>query len=446
MSTCIDAATITNILHGILNGRSAPLRNNKSFHVRHVPYVFRPSDDVLEKYNIAKDSERMLNYYNENHVLAKDFVIEVPDWQRHYVWTIDQLERLINTVLNNFPMPNIIIAKASKGRGVFSIEDGQQRLTTLFLYMNNAFPINVSGYRIYYDEVPASSNRKTKKGTGTGTGTGTGKATIANITLADVGLKETFDNYLIDVQDVSGFSEDDRAEMFERLNSGKSLSDGDRYWNRRQSAMVKMAENIAKGVCKDDLQKHFGISWSDITTHKTRNTLCDLMGIIAGLSVNDNNDPSWADVCSKSFKKVNKYLDADNLASESKVEERLSVLLDTYSAAYDDAHPSRNTQCQNRAFSRWLGPMIMDLRKMEMEMEQGEGQMECIVSSYQAKWIPILRAFSSDVHHIDSVAHPHHVMYAKDLETGFPIDNPHKNTTGQLIASRLALINEVFGC
>lgn len=425
----IDATAIANIVHGILNGRSAPLRNNKSFHVRHVPYVFRPSDDVLEKYKIAKDSKRMLNFMNENHYLAKDFIIEVPEWQRHYVWSNEQRERLINTVLNNFPIPNIIIAKASKGRGLFSIEDGQQRLTTLFLYMNNIFPINVFEYQIYYDEVPETSTRNTVSNT--------------KITLSDIGLKDTFDNYLIDVQDVSGFSEDDRAEMFERLNSGKPLSDGDRYWNRRQSVMVKMAENIAKGVCKDDLMKQLGISWSEITTHKTHNILCDYMGIIAALSISlndDIDDPSWADVCSNSYKKVCPYLDADNLSTEQKVEERLTLLLDTYSKAYDDKHPSRNTQKQNRAFSRWFAPALMDMRIMEQDYEQ----LDCIKSSYQRKWIPILRKFSTDVYPIESLDHPHYIMYAKNAENGFPIDNPRKNTTGQLIANRLALINNAF--
>lgn len=66
-----------------------------------------------------------------------------PPYQRRSVWNQDYKDYFIDTVLNGFPAPAIFIYQEITPEGVskVSIVDGKQRLSTLFEFANNKFPV-----------------------------------------------------------------------------------------------------------------------------------------------------------------------------------------------------------------------------------------------------------------------------------------------------------------
>lgn len=71
--------------------------------------------------------------------LASD-AIKIPPHQRDYVWSIRQQVKLVDAVQAGMPMPNITLRNQRNGSTILTtLEDGQQRLTTLRRYMDSAF-------------------------------------------------------------------------------------------------------------------------------------------------------------------------------------------------------------------------------------------------------------------------------------------------------------------
>ncbi|MBC6417943.1 MAG: DUF262 domain-containing protein [Prochloron sp. SP5CPC1] len=66
-----------------------------------------------------------------------------PPYQRRSVWNQDYKDYFIDTVLNNYPAPAIFIYEeiTSEGTLKYSIVDGKQRLSTVFAFAENKFPI-----------------------------------------------------------------------------------------------------------------------------------------------------------------------------------------------------------------------------------------------------------------------------------------------------------------
>lgn len=65
--------------------------------------------------------------------------IEIPPFQRGFVWTLSQASKLIESCLLGLPVPGIFLYK-EKDSQKFLVIDGQQRLKTIFGYFSNSFP------------------------------------------------------------------------------------------------------------------------------------------------------------------------------------------------------------------------------------------------------------------------------------------------------------------
>lgn len=70
-------------------------------------------------------------------------------YQRKLVWTVEEKQKLIDSVLAGYPIPLILLATAvgPAGRKTFEILDGMQRLNAVFSFIENRFPVNES----YFD-------------------------------------------------------------------------------------------------------------------------------------------------------------------------------------------------------------------------------------------------------------------------------------------------------
>src|SRR5690242_3552869 len=58
-------------------------------------------------------------------------------YQRKLVWTLEEKQKLIDSILSEFPVPLVLFAKRPDAK--FDIIDGLQTLHTIFSFVENAF-------------------------------------------------------------------------------------------------------------------------------------------------------------------------------------------------------------------------------------------------------------------------------------------------------------------
>jgi len=77
------------------------------------------------------------------HQMWADREITIPDFQRAFVWSMQQASRLIESFLMGLPVPEVFLYKDSDGK--YLVIDGQQRLRSVIGFMDGVFPDNRPG-------------------------------------------------------------------------------------------------------------------------------------------------------------------------------------------------------------------------------------------------------------------------------------------------------------
>jgi len=150
-----------------------------------------------------------------------------PGFQRKSVWSTADRRRLIQSVLSNYPLPSIFLyQRNSRGKTVYDVLDGKQRIETLLMFMQQGrfrrgeFDVRLDvgdGYQWYDWRALAK----------------------------DSNLRHAFETYKIPTVEVHG----DLAsivDLFVRINStGKPLTSGEKRHARFfDSVFLKAAEKI----------------------------------------------------------------------------------------------------------------------------------------------------------------------------------------------------------
>jgi len=65
-------------------------------------------------------------------------VVKIPGFQRNYVWDIERASRLIESLLMGLPIPQIFLYE--QARNSFLVIDGQQRMMSIYYFVNGRFP------------------------------------------------------------------------------------------------------------------------------------------------------------------------------------------------------------------------------------------------------------------------------------------------------------------
>lgn len=98
----------------------------------------RPEDiDLSDRKKIdysGKDSDidGLYRQYQKGRLLIQ------PDYQRKYVWDGKKASLLIESILMNIPIPIVYLAQTKEDK--INVIDGQQRLTSVFCYIDGKFP------------------------------------------------------------------------------------------------------------------------------------------------------------------------------------------------------------------------------------------------------------------------------------------------------------------
>ncbi len=172
-------------------------------------------------------------------------------YQRKLVWTNEQKEKLIDSIMLGYPIPLILLAERvdKYGLGTYEVLDGVQRLTAIFDYIENRISWNNQYFNI--DEHIKAKN-SLKEGL---------------YTLIDIPNKQyissnkcaDFLDYQLAITIYPAMAEEDMIEVFGRINSqGKQLSNQERRQagvvNKFSDLVRKIAFEIRGDVSKDILK------------------------------------------------------------------------------------------------------------------------------------------------------------------------------------------------
>jgi uncharacterized protein with ParB-like and HNH nuclease domain len=102
---------------------------------------FEGDDSVIEDSSF-KDYQITATPNDFNIKTIVDFVesgvVKIPGFQRNYVWDIERASRLIESLLMGLPIPQIFLYE--QARNSFLVIDGQQRLMSIYYFVNRRFP------------------------------------------------------------------------------------------------------------------------------------------------------------------------------------------------------------------------------------------------------------------------------------------------------------------
>lgn len=107
----------------------------------------------------------LLNEHRNDPDLSLDFDIRLSsgkNLQRGHVWSLKQKQELIMSVLieRRIPAFYFIHFRNDKHQTTLKVLDGKQRLTALFEFVKDKFPINVLGEDYLYSELPEWAKSK----------------------------------------------------------------------------------------------------------------------------------------------------------------------------------------------------------------------------------------------------------------------------------------------
>lgn len=116
--------------------------------------IDEPSRFEVSSYGWDSDVEGLVKRLNRGD-------IQLPGFQRGFVWSPTEQSRFIESLILGLPVPNIFLAKDSDSK-ILNIIDGQQRLKTLQRYLSDGFPISNSK-KIHEDLRGCYFNREVAK-------------------------------------------------------------------------------------------------------------------------------------------------------------------------------------------------------------------------------------------------------------------------------------------
>jgi len=148
----------------------------------------------------------------------KDWYSINRDYQREEgVWKIKENQYLIDSILRNFPLPQFFVRDI--GNNQLEIVDGQQRLTAIWTFLEDEYPllIEYSGSQLgstKYSKLPPE-------------------------------IQVALDNYELNVVELLNYDDNDIRNLFRRLQSGKPLNAGEKL-NAFPGSITPMMRDLSK--------------------------------------------------------------------------------------------------------------------------------------------------------------------------------------------------------
>jgi hypothetical protein len=159
-------------------------------------------------------------------------------YQRKLVWSVQEKQRLIDSILRDYPIPLILLAEQREvhGQGKYEIIDGIQRLNAIFSFIENGF--DYEGRYFDITELPRAKQASEA---------GSFKSAIGSPLLSKPECANFLDYHLaVTIYPTS--DETDITDVFSRINSGgRQLS----YQEQRQAGVVSEFARIVRTLASE---------------------------------------------------------------------------------------------------------------------------------------------------------------------------------------------------
>jgi hypothetical protein len=179
---------------------------------------------------------------------SSDAILQIPEHQRFYVWKETKQIPLIDSIMIDNPIPLMVFTEeVINGKIITFVQDGQQRLITIQKFMLGEFQWNNKNYGDF-----------------------------------DEDERYNFLGYKITCEIIKNPTVEQISRIFERLNSGKPLTDNDKFWNRRTSPIVSFA--LDELINHVELKSYFKKYVGKVAEGKTRSQLSDMIGAVVSIA------------------------------------------------------------------------------------------------------------------------------------------------------------------
>lgn len=189
---------------------------------------------------------KRFNFMKDRH--DSNLLFRIPEHQRFPSWNKHKKKLLVDSVINNYPIHSIICSKHykltdGKIKEYYDIEDGQTRLSILQSYFNGDFT-NEGGD--YFKGLSPS-------------------------------IQRVIENYEVSIEIITIDDDNDDIihEIFDRLQMGQPLKDCDKFWNWKDTPLIKYALEL---INSRKLDKYMGTS--KFSSQK-RDRLSDVVGLVS---------------------------------------------------------------------------------------------------------------------------------------------------------------------
>jgi hypothetical protein len=124
---------------------------------------------------------------------------DIPDWQRGEVWNREKKQRLIDSILRGWKLPKFYFIEASGDN--YLVEDGQQRLNAIWEFFSNELALSAESQKEFGGKLYRDLSRK---------------------------ISDSFDDFEITFDVISGATDAELQEFFQRLQEGMPLTSSEK--------------------------------------------------------------------------------------------------------------------------------------------------------------------------------------------------------------------------
>lgn len=156
-------------------------------------------------------------------------------YQRKLVWTLNEKQKLIESILKRYPIPAILIAERDEAAGTYEIIDGLQRLQAIMSFLETSFSL-MDGKFFNLQYFPTAKSRADE-------GIFESKEGVEYISQREVG---TVLDYTLALSVMRNATDAEVNDVFDRINTyGRRLSDQERRQAGVQNDFSNMVREIA---------------------------------------------------------------------------------------------------------------------------------------------------------------------------------------------------------
>ena len=156
-------------------------------------------------------------------------------YQRKLVWTLNEKQKLIESILKRYPIPAILIAERDEAAGTYEIIDGLQRLQAIMSFLETSFPmLDEKFFNLQY--FPTAKSRADE-------GVFEPKEGAEYISQREV---STVLDYTLALSVMRNATDAEVNDVFDRINTyGRRLSDQERRQAGVQNDFSNMVREVA---------------------------------------------------------------------------------------------------------------------------------------------------------------------------------------------------------